>query len=622
MRAAVFTVGLLVAAACTSGGGRVGGRPEADTASPRGGTLQAAVPDFSAADVDLDPQRAYNSSAWELFRCCLLRTLYSYNGKPTAEGGAVARPDLAAGEPDVSPDGLTWTFRLRAGLRYAPPFDDTPIIALDLVRALERTARVTSPEDGYPFYYDVIRGFEDYGSGAADSIVGLETPDDRTLVVRLDRVTSDLAYRFSLPATAPIPEGAADSHDDDYARFLVASGPYMIEGSEQLDPAAPPEEQQPVAGFVPPELTDAGAVREPGSLVLVRNRSWDPAADRLRAAYPDRIELTLGGLDDKEIARRVDANEMDLVFGWGSPFEQVARYRDDPGLQDRLFVNPSDVNFAVTMNLAVPPFDDVHVRRAVSRAIDKAALVEMLSRPPHLPIGHTGEVATHVAPDALEGNLLRAFDPYPYDPDAARAEMSASAYDRTGDGRCDAPVCRNVRTLVMDSGVIPQQARAIREDLAEVGIELALETWPFPRFFDLIHDPAQRIPVGIPYPWGKDFPEGAGWFAPLFDRSGLGGPNTSLLGASPSELREWGYSVTSVPGVDDRIRVCLERRGVAKTECWAELDQYLMTEVVSRIPYMFLDHAQVVSERVVAYSFDQFAALPALDRIAVTRDSG
>ncbi len=86
-----------------------------------------------------------------------------------------------------------------------------------MVRALERTARVTSPERRYRFYYRPISGFDDYASGTADSIAGLETRDDRTLVVRLDRVTGDLAYRFALAATAPIPEGADEGHDEDYA---------------------------------------------------------------------------------------------------------------------------------------------------------------------------------------------------------------------------------------------------------------------------------------------------------------------------------------------------------------------------------------------------------------------
>jgi peptide/nickel transport system substrate-binding protein len=622
-RAILIMVVLLVAGACTFGRDQRGGSRQADGAPVRGGTLRAAVPDSRVGEFedsgDLDPQRAYTYLAWELFRCCLLRTLYSYNGRPTEEGGDVLRPDLAVGGAEISSDGLTWTFRLRPGLRFAPPFQDTPITALDVVRALERTARVTSPKVGYPFYYEVIHGFEAYESGAADSIVGLETPDERTLVVRLDRVTSDLAYRFSLPATAPIPEGAADGHEKDYARFLVASGPYMVEGSERLDFGSPPDRQRPAAGFVPPVLTK-GAVKEPGSLVLVRNPSWNLATDPLRAAYPDRIELTIGGLADKEIARRVDTAKMDLVFDASSPFGQVARYREDPELSGRVFVDPMDTFFSVNMNVAAPPFDDVHVRRAVAYAIDKAALVEILSRPPHLPIGHTAEIATHTAPDSLEGSLLRAFDPYSYDPEAARAEMRASAYDRTGDGRCDAPACRNVRAIVLDVGVIPEQARAIREDLAEVGIVLALEPQPLERYFFLLHHLGERIPMGIPSPWGKDYPEGAGWFVGLFDSSALGASG-SPVGASPAQLRKWGYSVSSVPSVDDRIRACLSRRGVAKIECWAELDQYLMTEVVSWLPYMSLDHAQVVSERVVGYSFDQFDALPALDRIALQQGS-
>lgn len=615
-----MTILVLIASACTGGRGQSDAVPKANEAHPRGGTLRAATPETSA--VDLDPQRAYDGISWELFRCCLLRTLYSYNGTPTDGGGAEPRPDLAAGSPEISVDGLTWTFRLRGGLRYAPPFEETPIGALDLVRALERTAR----NGAYSDYYEVISGFHDYASGAADSIIGLETPDDRTLVVRLERVTGDLAYRFTLPAAAPIPEGAADGHEEDYARYLVASGPYMIQGSERLDFAAPPDEQMPVAGYRAARVSPDGAIRDPGSLVLVRNPSWDPGADRLRPAYPDRIELSLTDLDDDEIARRVEDGELDLAFGSASPFEQVARYRGDPALEDRVFLDQTDASFDVTMNLAMPPFDDVHVRRAVSRSIDKEPLVDMLSQPPYGPLGlFAGAVATHVAPDSMEGGLLRAFDPYPYDPAAAREEMRASAYDRTGDGVCDAAVCRHVRALVLDVGVVQEQARAIRDDLAEVGIELELQVVPPPVYFGdsdfagSIHDPRAHIPMGIPYPWLQDYPEGGGWFPPLFDSPGLGSPNTSLLGATQGELRSWGYEATSVPSAQDRIQTCLERRGVSRTQCWVELDQYLMTEIVSRVPLFVAEHAQVVSERMVGYSFDQWTGLPALDRLALAQ---
>lgn len=564
--------------------------------------------------------------------CCLLRTLYSYNGKPTEEGGAEPRPDLAVGPPEVSADGLTWRFTLRGGIRYAPPFDQVQITALDVVRALERFARLGS-ESSYGSYFYGIQGFEDYESGTADSIVGLETPGDLTLVVRLEEVMGDLTYRFSLPATAPIPEGATEGHDEDYSRYLVASGPYMPEGSELIDPSLPADEQEPATGFVPPRVAEDGTAEEPGHLVLVRNPSWEPATDPLRAAYADRIELTLGGASDEEIAARVDAAEVDLTYNADSPFEQVARYRDDPALRDQLYSFPNDAICSLTMNLAVPPFDDVHVRRAVSMAIDKAALVELLAEPPHGPFGSNsfGEVATHMAPDSFEARLLRAFAPYPYDPAAARAEMQASAYDRDGDGRCDSPACRDVRALVMDEGVHSEQARAIREDLFEIGIDLKLDLVPWYEFLGdedwggtyagSISDPAARIPIGFAYPWGYDLPDGAFWFTYLFDRQGLGDGNTSLLGALPGELRRWGYSVTSVPSVDARMGACLERRGVSRIQCWAEFDQYLSTEIVSRVPYMIVETAVVVSERVVAYSFDQSTGLPSLDRIALAPGS-
>ncbi len=101
----------------------------------RGGTLRVGLVDWARHELEyaspdgeasyaLDPQGEYYSTALEIFRCCLLRTLLSYNGKPTAEGGAELRPDLAAELPTVSADGLTWTFRLKPGL-VSPPFEDT-----------------------------------------------------------------------------------------------------------------------------------------------------------------------------------------------------------------------------------------------------------------------------------------------------------------------------------------------------------------------------------------------------------------------------------------------------------------------------------------------------------------
>ncbi|HEX5950791.1 MAG TPA: ABC transporter substrate-binding protein, partial [Actinomycetota bacterium] len=173
---------LVLSAACTEGGDS----STSPSASPtpglwHGGTLRIGtlsdVPGVVRSDwvVDpeagLDPQLTWGTAGWELLRCCLLRTLFSYSGQPGREGGTEARPDLATSW-EVSPDGLTWTFRIRVGIRYAPPLEDVEITAADLVRALLRTARIDA--DGeystYSTYYTVIKGFQEYAAGEAETI--------------------------------------------------------------------------------------------------------------------------------------------------------------------------------------------------------------------------------------------------------------------------------------------------------------------------------------------------------------------------------------------------------------------------------------------------------------------
>src|SRR5215213_4329387 len=274
-----------------------------------GGTLRVgmAVGSFFA----LDPQNEWTFSTWELFRCCLLRTLMSYDGTSGIDG-TDPKPDLAASPPDVSTDGLTWTFHLRADLNYGPPLQDVPITSSDIVRAVMRAGEPgTTNQVLSSTYLSNIEGFAQYLNGKADSISGMETPDPLTLVIHEIRPDTTLPYDFALAATAPIPPsptdlstplGVATGHDrsadpskqDGYGRFLVSSGPYMIQGMDSVDFSRPPGEQTAASGFMPWRYDANFQVTASGSVSLVRNPSWDPSTDQLRAALPDRIEVQGG----------------------------------------------------------------------------------------------------------------------------------------------------------------------------------------------------------------------------------------------------------------------------------------------------------------------------------------
>jgi peptide/nickel transport system substrate-binding protein len=635
----LVVAGLLGAAAlglsgCSSGGARTTRAAALRTSPLQGGTLRVGVdhpfgtdPRSGSAPYALDPQFEYLGKYWELYRCCLLRTLLSYNGQSTAQGGATLQPDLAAGLPRVSRDGLTWVFHLKHGLHYAPPVQQREIVAGDIVRALEREFRL-GVSASYSFYYTVIEGAKAFAAHKADSISGLEVPDPHTLVIHLTEPTGDLGYRFSLAATAPIPAGADRGHDGGYGRYLVSSGPYMIAGSEKMNFALPPRQQRPAAGWHYHYAERGGRVVILGreSLLLVRNPSWDPRSDQLRKAYPDRIELEMRGTPNSELrrnARKIDQGALDLVLDDSAPSGQLARYRQSARLRRRLHMNAESALDYITMNLAVPPFDDLHVRRALNLALDRAGLARIQNE-----IGSPGLVSPseHDLPDSVEGDLLADYDPYPFRGDlaAARAEMARSRYDHNHDGRCDAPACRRIVAYGVPSS--SWQLRGtdalIQRDLARVGVHLAIRHLPLQEAFPLVARPRRRVALILTTGWFVDFPDAAS-FAPVLQHpSEIDNLDFSLLGAVPSQLRRWGYQRRSVPSVDSKIAECGALLGDLRVRCWAELDQLLTERIVPWLPRAEEEFAAVTSARVARYSFDQFATAPALDRIALEHASG
>jgi len=611
---AVVTVLGLIAAACGDDGGDAGptDEPGQPTAELEGGTLSMAMlADVTAA---FDPQKEYYSVTWEYYRCCLLRTLMSYEGVPTDEGGAQIHPDLAAGEPTQSEDGLTWTYQIKPGLMYAPPKEDTEITAADFVRAMERTANPKANVGGYSFYYSVIEGFDDFAAGDATEISGITAPDTHTLEITTTTPIGDVSYRFAMGTSAPIPPddegerlGVAEGHDRNYGRFLVASGPYMFEGSETMDFSADPKDQTEAPGYVPGR-----------QIVLVENPSYDPASDELRDHYPERIEVRIGG-DNDDLYNQVQQGALDFVVDGAVPAEKIRDYQTNPDLQDRINIYASDAIRYVSFNLGEPPFDDVHVRKAVNWAFDKQGWRQLRGGP------STGEIAGHIFVNSLQDGILADYDPYQTpnasgDIEKAKEEMAQSKYDTDGDGVCDAPECQNILTMSDREDPYPEQTALLTQNLEPLGLTLDVKQLERGTMYNKCLDPNSHHALCAAPGWGKDYADGITFGEPLFTTAGLYESccNYSLVGATPEQMTEWGYDVTEVPSVDEMNEECAALEpGDERFQCWAEYDQHLMEEVVPWVPYLFDNSVDIISANVENYSFDQFAGLAAFDSLAV-----
>ncbi len=90
-----------------------------------------------------------------------------------------------------------------------------------------------------------------------------------------------------------------------------------------------------------------------------------------------------------------------------------------------------------------------------------------------------------------------------------------------------------------------------------------------------------------------------------------------MVGATPDQLRSWGYEVSEVPNVDERVDACVPLVGAAQFQCVASADQYLMENVVPWVPLTQDRSAAIASPRVLTYGFDELTGLTALDQIAL-----
>ncbi|MFD4996587.1 protein kinase domain-containing protein [Streptomyces buecherae] len=292
------------------------------------------------------------------------RTLTGFKTEP--DGSTKLVGDLAEDPGRTSPDGRTWTFKLKAGLKYS---NGATVRAVDFRRSLALALKV----DGEG-RQSLLNALIEPGSDGAYEPSTIEAPDDRTLVVRLTRPCPDFNVLMSQPALAPIPfAGEAEP---------PATGPYEVS-----------------------ERSDEGAT-------LTRNRQWRADTDPLRTAYPDRFEVE-GDVEPAEAVSRIEsAGGEEAILA--------------PGLS--LSDSELAASGAETRPAAVVPAGHVegfiiNTARVRSLAVRRAIATALPARDVLRASGDSGTVIHHLMPPALKGS--RDFDHYEAgangDPARARA---------------------------------------------------------------------------------------------------------------------------------------------------------------------------------------------------------
>jgi peptide/nickel transport system substrate-binding protein len=574
----------------------------------RGGVYRTAMNSFGFTD-GFDPTGEYLSTSWEFYQA-MLRTLVTYRHVAGTSGTQLV-PDLATSVPAPTDGGLTYTFHLKPGIMFGPPVS-RPITSQDIAYAFERID--SAPEAAqYAFYYDgVIVGMHQH-PGPPTPISGIDTPNASTIVFHLTKPTGDFLYRLALDATAPIPQEVAKCFPTagGYGRDLVSSGPYMIQGAEKVD------------------ISSCGAIKpmsgfDPSShLFMVRNPDYRQSTDTTRANYLNGISVTIDA-NVSDIFNKIQSGTLDGSMGTQPPLTVLQQYRPGSSLAGLLHSNPNSTTWYLSMNLAVPPFNDVHVRRAVNYVIDRAALVKAWGGSVY------GQVATHIMPPLVLGNqLTSSYDPYASTGSAgdlakAKAEMMRSkTYDPRHDGMCDVAACKNVVMINRNYAPWTTMEPIVVQDLAQIGIHVVPRELETGAAYQTIETVKNAIPLALNAGWAPDYPDAYTFAQPLFSTQSIvptGTPNYSLVGLTKSQASADGlaYPAGGVPSVNARISACESRSGSARLSCWVAFDRTMTENVVPWVPYLWANEITIVGPSVTRYEFDQFAGIISLTQVAVS----
>jgi peptide/nickel transport system substrate-binding protein len=307
------------------------------------------------------------------------------------------------------------------------------------------------------------------------------------------------------------------------------------------------------------------------------------------------------------------------------PNTVVRQYLTDPNKKSMLHSNPGDRTWYLFMNFSTPPFDDIHVRKAVNFVINKQALQKAWGGPIR------GDIATHTIPPTVLAGFPADYDPYPSpnhagDVNAAKNEMKQSKYDSNQDGMCDSNECKNVlfvnRTTPPHVNITP----TIQQNHASIGINLKVRELDTGTAYTTIQTVKNLIPIAANAGWGKDYAD-AGTFAVLWDSSVInceGQINYSETGMTEDQAKKCGVTKewqaaggTNIPNVDQQFDDCNAKLGQDRTTCWVDFDKNLMENVVPWVPYLWANAFTVVAKSVTHYEYDQFAGMISLCHIAV-----
>ena len=322
--------------------------------------------------VTLDPHLATDAGSAEYI-------VEIYSGLVTISPDLELTLDLAS-SVDISDDGITYTFELRDDIFF---HSGKRVTAEDVVWSIKRALSRELQSTVSLAYLGDILGAREYFFGLAEDITGLELIDDKTIQFTLDSPKPFFLAKLTYPCAFVVDGQQIEVNERNWTRKPNGTGPYKLKEwrlSEQITLYAHDRYHLGI-----PPLKEVVYLLSGGS-ALTRFEN-------------DELDVAFISIDDVERARDVTSDLNPLYSVW-----------------------PQFTISYFAFNIEKPPFDDVHIRRALGLSIDRQKIAEVTFSDMVAP-------ATGILAPGLPG-YTDVDKTLPFNPDRAREELGV--WERSG----------------------------------------------------------------------------------------------------------------------------------------------------------------------------------------------
>ncbi len=359
-----------------------------------------------------------------------------------------------------NPDAQTFIYNLRPGVKF---HDGTDLTVADSIASI---ARVRSEAIASPMAW------------MFDPVESIEQTGDMQLTIKLALPSASFTYVMATTAGHVMPKSLIDANLDLPTQEPIGTGPYK---------------------FV---KWEAGSQVE-----LVKNDAyWQPGKPYFQTAI---FKIVPDGT-----TRVAGLSTGDLTMIRDIPPDQLSIVKEMPGITFQEVVGFTSNQIFMVNNK--PPFNDIKVREAVSKAINYDEIMTNL-------VGDTGvrSVSTTV-PSGMPGSAEPELTVVPYDVEAAKAALAASSQPNG---------FKTTLTVDAENSQRVAEAQAIQQMLAEIGVEVEIAKIPQP-------DRITALQTGeyegmIFHEWGSDFPDANGMLLPLFHSRSIPPQNNGSYYSNP-----------------------------------------------------------------------------------------